>query len=304
MTLRDMQYFYTIVQEKNITKAAAALFVAQPALSQCVQKLEKELNVTLLIRTNNGVVPTAEGSCFFEFSHKMLLEQNIFEKELNDIQNAESGKIIIGFTGTQATYVLPYFLPKFEAEHPNIQIILEEATSNDIEQLLSKGTIDVGIIHPPVFNTELDYFELSRDHMVVVPRSTSSYKDYIYQKKGSEFPYIDIEFLRNEPIAVTQPWQRSRIITEQIFTNAGFPPVYRQVSRNISTMDALAQINYATALIPQKQLSFPLQKRGFYLLDEAYDVPYSFYVAVKQGTYLSKATLKLLAFLKNVRNTF
>lgn len=304
MTLKDMQYFYTIVQEKNITKAASTLYIAQPALSQCVQKLEKELNTTLLTRTSSGVSVTAEGKCFFEFVERILLEQKNFQKELIDVQNAEGGEITLGFTGTQATYVLPYFLPAFESRHPNIRILLEEATSNDIEQRLSKGTIDIGIIHPPVLNPDLDYFELSRDHMVVVPRRTSGYEAYVRTHKNQAHPYIDIEFLRNEAIAVTQPWQRSRMITEQIFTNTGFAPRYRQVSRNISTMDALAQIDYATVLIPEKQLSPALQKKGYFLLEEPYDVPFSFYVAVKRDGYTSKATLRLLDFLRGICHTF
>lgn len=304
MTLRDMQYFCAIVQAKNITRAAAALFIAQPALSQCVQKLERELGTTLLLRTASGVALTAEGKCFYEFSRGTLQEQKIFQKKLDDVRNAEGGEITIGFTGTQATFVLPYFLPAFEADHPGIQICLEEATSNDIEKHLSRGTIDVGIIHPPILNAELECFELSRDQMVVIPRTTSSYADYIYRKNGDPISYIQAEFLKNEPIAVTQPWQRSRMITEQIFAKAGIAPKYRQVSRNISTMDALAQIDYATALIPEKQLSPALRKKGYFLLEEAQSTPFSFYVAIKKDTYVSKAAITLLNFLKDIRNTF
>ena len=94
------------------------------------------------------------------------------------------------------------------------------------------------------------------------------------------------------------------MITEQIITNAGFAPRYRQVSRNISTMDALAQIDYATVLIPEKQLSPALQKKGYFLLEEPYDVPFSFYVAVKRDGYTSKATLRLLDFLRGICHTF
>lgn len=304
MTLKDMQYFCCIIEKQNITKAAIELFIAQPALSQCVQKLEKELSVTLLMRTKTGVIPTEEGNCFYDFARKTLQEQKNFQKEMIDIQNAERGEIVLGFTGTQATYVLPYFLPKFKKKHPNIHIILEEATSNEIEQRLSSGTIDVGIIHPPILNIDLEYFEISRDQMIVVPRSISDYQKYTYYKENLNRPYIDIEFLRNEPIAITQSWQRSHMIIEQIFAKAGFAPQIRQISRNISTMDALAQVDYATALLPEKQLSTALKGRGYYFLEEAYSVPYSFYVATKKEAYLSKATLKLLDFLKSISHTF
>ncbi len=304
MTLKDIFYFHTIIVEKSITKAAAALFIAQPALSQCVQKLEKELDTTLLIRTGTGILPTEEGQCFFEFTTRILNEEKTFKKRLADVQIAEGGEIILGFTGTQATYVLPYFLPAFSKLHPNIHIILEEENSDNIEQSLSKGKIDVGIIHPPVMTPSLDYFELSEDRMVVAPRQTSNFNSYIYYKPHEPIPYISIEFLRNEPIAVTQPWQRSRMAIEQIFSKAGFSPTINQVSRNISTMDALAQVNYSTALIPEKQMSSALKNRGYYLLEEEYSVPFSFQVATSKDMYHSKATLKLLDYLKSIRHTF
>ena len=105
---------------------------------------------------------------------------------------------------------------------------------------------------------------------------------------------FDIEFLRNEAIAVTQPWQRSRMITEQIFTNAGFARATGRFCRNISTMDALAQIDYATVLIPGKAaLSCLAKRRDVVDLEEPYDVPFSFYVAVERDGYTSKATLRL-----------
>ncbi len=64
MTLKDMHYISLIAEEKSITKAAARLFVAQPALSQCVQKVERELGIPVFIRTASGVTLTAEGQRF------------------------------------------------------------------------------------------------------------------------------------------------------------------------------------------------------------------------------------------------
>ena len=60
MTIRDMLYLTTIGEEKSITKAANKLFVAQPALSQCLQKIEKELGTEIFVRTSSGVRPTVD----------------------------------------------------------------------------------------------------------------------------------------------------------------------------------------------------------------------------------------------------
>lgn len=304
MTLRDMTYIITIAEEKSITKAAAKLFVAQPALSQCVQKVEKELGAPVFVRTSSGVTPTAEGQCYLDFARRTLEEQKNFEKRMLDLKNADRGEIHLGFTGTQATYVLPYFLPKFKERYPAIDIVLVEATSDEIEQKLVKGEIDIGILHPPIIHKSLNFFELSRDELVIVPRSNSRFQPFIYYRDGETQPYLDMEFLRNEPLVLTRSWQRSRMVSEQIFQKAGINPVIKQISRNLSTLDALAQVDYATAMIPSKQVSAELARRGYYKIDPMYSVPYLFCVATLKNTYLSLATRKLLEVLEEIKGTF
>ena len=303
MTLRDMMYMTVIAEEKSITKASAKLYVAQPALSQCVQKVEKELGNAVFVRNSNGVVLTAEGECFIEFAKKTLREQKKFEKKIIDLKNADSGKVHLGFTGTQATYVLPYVLPPFKERYPAIEIVLVEAASDEIEDKLVRDEIEVGILHPPIHG-ELDAFEISRDDLVIVPRSNSRFQPYIYYREDDTEPYLNIDFLRDEPLVLTNPNQRSRMICEQIFKKANLKPHIRQVTKSINTVDALAQVNYATALIPSKQVSEKLKRRGCYKIDPEYNVPYSFYAATRKDAYLSTAARKLLEFLDEIKETF
>lgn len=304
MTLRDIHCVWTIAEEHSITKAAAKLFIAQPALSQCVQKVERELGVPLFIRNSAGVSPTAEGQCFLQFARKVLLEERNFQTQLEDLNRVDAGEINLGITGTQATYVLPNFLPKFKTRYPNIKINLIEAQSDKIEDEMLAGNVEVGILHPPFTKDNLDYFDISEDHMVIVPRSNSRFQQHIYYKEGGHVPYLDIEFLKDEPILVTQPWQRSRKIVDMILTNAGIIPQIHQVARSISTLDALVQVDYATAILPEKQMSDMARRRPHFRIDERYDVPYSFSVATMKGSYQSKATEKLIELLKQIAHTF
>lgn len=304
MTLKDMEYLITIAEEKSITKAASRLFVAQPALSQCVQKVEKELGTPVFLRTSIGVAPTAEGQCFLDFARTTLQEQKNMERRLIDLKNTDRGTVHVGFTGTQATYVLPYFLPQFKERYPDVEIVLVEAASDEIENKLVKGEVDVGIVHPPVIHENLDCFEISHDEMVIIPRSTSRFQPFIYYRDGEKEPYLDMEFLRNEPLVLTRSWQRSRMVCEQIFQRAGIVPAIKQISRSLSTLDALAQVDYATTLIPRKQISPETYRHGFYRIDPLYSVPYAFYAATLKGTYLSRAARKLLDMLHEIEGSF
>lgn len=304
MTLRDIAYITAIEEEKSITKAAAKLFVAQPALSQCLQRVEKELGSELFVRTTNGVQLTVEGKCFLKFAETTLLAQQNMQKEMKDIQNAEGGEILLGLTGTQATYVLPYFLPRFKQMYPNIEITLVEDSSSLIEEKLANGAIDIGIVHFPIMHENLEYFELSHDDMVIVPRSCSHFQKHIYYQSGDDRPYLNIDFLQEEYLVLTPQNQRSRMVCDQIFAKAGIIPHIKQTSRNLCTLDALAQVDYASTLIPSKQISDALRRRGVYYIDPSYNVPYSFCVVTLKDRYISKATQRLLCLLKELRETF
>ncbi len=253
MTLKDMHYISLIAEEKSITKAAARLFVAQPALSQCVQKVERELGIPVFIRTASGVTLTAEGQRFLEFVYRTLHEEQQMKKEIEDIRHAQRGVVKLGFTGAQVS--LYFTFSRFKECCPLIDIVLEEAPSDKIEEMLVSGAIDAAILHPPVLSSGLECFELIHDKMVVVPRSNSDYRSFIVRKPGEDKPYLDIHFLEKEPVALTQARQRSRMATEQIFAKAGIIPQVRQVSRNLSTLDALAQVDYATVILPERQIS-------------------------------------------------
>lgn len=302
MTIKDLEYFSAIAECGSITRAAAALFIAQPALSQCLQKLEKETGLQLFVRESRGVTLTSQGECFLLFARNVLREQEDMKQRMQDVENGEKGQIRLGFTGSQAAYVLPHFLPEFQSSHPGVSIALVEATSDEIEGKLLRREVDLGILHLPVLSQGLDWFELSRDEMVVVPRSTAAPEAFVRRKNGQV--YLDAEFLRTEPLILTPPEQRSRMVCDQIFANAGLVPQIKQTSRNLSTLDALAQVDYATTLMPEKQLSAPLRQRGYYPLDPAVSVPYTFVVATLKGSYLPIAVQSLQKSLLEKQYTF
>ncbi|MBQ8852529.1 MAG: LysR family transcriptional regulator [Oscillibacter sp.] len=302
MTIKDLEYFAAIARHRSITRASAALFIAQPALSQCLQKLEKETGLQLFVRESRGVILTSQGECFLRFAQNVLREQQDMKQRMQDVENGERGQIRLGFTGTQATYVLPHILPEFQAAHPGVSILLVEASSDEIETKLLDHEVDIGILHLPVLREALDWFELSRDKMVVVPRSDCKAEEWTVERDGRI--YLQAEFLRTEPLILTPPEQRSRMVCDQIFAKAGLVPQIKQVSRNLSTLDALAQVDYASTIMPEKQLSPALRALGYYDLEPEIAVPYTFVVATARDSYLPIAVRTLQTALMKKQYQF
>lgn len=311
MTIKDLEYLAAIEEEKSITAAARRLYVAQPALSQCVQKVEKEYKIQLFVRTAGGVRLTEEGVCFMEKARCILREHEELTKRLSDMKGMESGCVRLGIPRTQSEYVLPYFLPEFKKRCPKIQIEIIEASSEELEKLIAEGMVDVGILHPPIMNRRLDSFELSSDRFVILPRSDSAYRNYVYRKEGEAHPYMNLDFFKEEPLALTPESQRSRMLCDQMLTAAGVQPKLSQISRNLSTLEALARVDYASTILPEKQIKLKeeLKQRegmdyGYYRIDETYHIPYLFVVSVAKVGYLSKAAEAFLVLAKELKDTF
>lgn len=305
MTFNDLHYISVIASEKSITKAADKLYMSQPALSQYLKKVEKELGIWIFERTPAGVLPTEEGLLFLAFVKKALQDERELQKQLQNLRDGDTsvGTVYLGFTGTQATYVLPYILPDFHLKYPKIEIVLVEGTSDEIEKEILQHTVDIGILHPPLKESGLDCFELSRDDMVVVPRVNSSYQQYVYWGEDQK-PYINMEYLRDEPLVLTHPDMRSRMVCDSIFKNAGFTPTIKLISKRLDTLNALAKVGFSSTIMPLKQLSPELREQDYYFIDPKYNVPYSFVVAVRKNAYVSKPVQKLIDELRLKQYTF
>ncbi len=96
MNQRDCELVLTIAQEGNISRAAAKLYMSQPALSLFLTRLESQLETKLFVRSANGLRPTYAGECYIRTAEKILKLCNDFQTELCSINTLHKGKIQVG----------------------------------------------------------------------------------------------------------------------------------------------------------------------------------------------------------------
>lgn len=301
MTLQDILYVAEIAESGSITKAATKLFVAQPALSHCLQKVENEIGHTIFTRAASGVTLTEAGKCFIEFAHETLQANEAMKLRLIDLSNTVSGSVRIGFTGLLMHDLLPRFFSEYRKRYPDVEVFLTQGRSEDIENEIIKGNLDIAILHPPITSSKVDSIIFDYDEMVVVPRSTSNYQEYLYGRTKDDCTYIDLSFFKIEPVVLSVPINRSRMACDRIFQNARISPLIAQTTDYLSACAALAEIDYATTILPKKQLSQNLKKKGFYYIDPTYSPEYPFYIVVSNTTYRNKATQRLIDLLLSIR---
>lgn len=182
--------FYYVGKLQSITQAAEELSVSQPAVSQAIRNLEKELDAVLFMRTAKGVRLTAEGRVLYGYVQKGYETILQGERKFRDMQELASGEICIGASDmTLRFYLLPY-LERFHEQFPKIKITVTNAPTPETLRYLKSGRIDFGVVSTPM--------EMTKDmHMIPVRTIEDIFvagRKFEYMK-GGKLSYKELEHM-------------------------------------------------------------------------------------------------------------
>ena len=165
-----LRYFVVATEEGNVTRAAERLGISQPALSQQLRRLERDLQAVLLERSKRGVTPTSAGQAFLPYARRVLRELREARVVMSEVEGLERGHLTIGTVQSVNINLMPRVVAEFGRRYPGVSINIRELASDRIEPQLNKGEFDVGIgflwEHQPDFVTEPLFKE---ELMLVVP---------------------------------------------------------------------------------------------------------------------------------------
>lgn len=145
MELRQLVYLDAVVRDGGFGRAAAALHVAQPAVSVQIRKLEAELGVTLLARTTRHVVPTHAGELFLARARTVLAELDAARADLARLTGAVIGRVRIGAIQALDPFDLAGALAAFHARHPDVELGLRSGGVRGLLDDLTHGRIDLAL---------------------------------------------------------------------------------------------------------------------------------------------------------------
>lgn len=141
--------FYVVANTGNISKAARALYISQPAISKSIQKLEDALGCQLFLRSSKGVRLTEEGTLLYEHVRSAFESLTTGEEKLRQFLDLGVGHLRIGVSSTLCKYVLLPYLQTFIHEHPHIRISISCRSTNETLQMIDAGQIDIGLVGKP-----------------------------------------------------------------------------------------------------------------------------------------------------------
>jgi DNA-binding transcriptional LysR family regulator len=141
--LRHLRYFVAVAEERNFTRAAERLHIAQPPLSRQIQQLEDVLGVQLFERNTRPLRLTDTGRFFYTHALQLLAQTSELEAMTRRVAKIER-KMSVGFVGSTLYGMLPRIIRRFRTEHPDIEMSLHEMSTMDQIKALKDGRIDVG----------------------------------------------------------------------------------------------------------------------------------------------------------------
>lgn len=144
--------FCKIVECKSFTRAAEALGYTQAAVSQMVRTLEKELSVTLFVRSRKEILLTGEGEALYPFVKKLVNSHNELFNRVAEITGLSSGEVRIGTFSSMSQRLLPGAMSDFGREYPGIRFVLSQGDNTTLPEQIRNGSIDFGFVYPEASN--------------------------------------------------------------------------------------------------------------------------------------------------------
>jgi DNA-binding transcriptional LysR family regulator len=240
--LRNLRYVLEVAKQQNVTKAAEMLHMTQPTLSKIIKNLEDELGVTLFDRSGKYVKPTDSGIAALQQFQTIIQAVDDLYVKLEDVTNLKTGTIKIGLPPVISSVFFPRIVANFQKHYPNIDFQIVEEGAKKIEQLITEGHIDLGVVVAPVDEACFEVMPFIRQSLALVVHKS-------HRLAGSEF--VSLRELRTEPFLVFPNGFAVRAHIIKACRREGFEP---RIVYESSQWDLLAEMvaeNLGITIMPE-----------------------------------------------------
>ena len=253
VNFQHLKYFLMVAEELNITRAAERLYISQQSLSNHIGNLERELDVKLFTRSPKLSL-TYAGGLLVDTATQILDLHSQYLSKVSDINKQYLGVLRVGISHTCGLALLPDILPKFRAEFPQVDFSLYEGNSNQLEDELSHGRVDLVICFQPINMEGVATVPLTDQQLVMVVPKT--FTDRLFGGQAEEVRKqfsqgADIRSFEQVPFVLIKRGNRTRSIVDQYFSRYFFKPQLILETENTVTTLAMAQAGVGITICPE-----------------------------------------------------
>lgn len=225
-----LQVFHTVATRLNFTRAAAELFITQPAVTRHIHELEQHFKVKLFDRNGTRIRLTPAGRRLLQHTEELFALYRNIEFNMGSFNQQHSGQLRLGGSMTAAPYIIPPILADFHRRYPEIRMTLVTGNTQQIEQALLDKEIDLGIVEGHSRNTAIRYTEFVKDEIVLVANPA-----HPLAKKQS----IKLEDLLQTPLLLREPGSGTLEVVTHALKKAGIKPAQLKMEMQLNSTEVI-----------------------------------------------------------------
>ncbi len=250
MDFKHYQYVLKVAELQNMTKAANELYVSQPALSHYIAKLEDELGAVLFNRNTTPLTLTPAGERYVETARMVLALNDRLRQDISDINEQKKGRVVLGISHARASFFLPYVLPEFQRQYPGIEVKTVEIRSDKIEEYVSKGKCDIGILPLPLSGAyALEQEIVCREELFLVSGEPLPQG---LREDGRAF--VNLEDCGNKPYLLLRKGHGIRSAVDVLFLEHGISPSHIFETTSNETAYRLSSVGMGISIVPESTI--------------------------------------------------
>ncbi len=266
LNFNQLRIFYHVAKHLNFTRAAADLFISQPAVTAQMRAFEEYCGFKVVKKLGRKNWLTDEGQTLFAYASEVFGIERDIEAVIEDMRELKRGVLRIGTTKAYARYFMPLMLSAFHGKFPNIKIELNEGSSHDMALSLLEFKNEVAVIAKTGDVAGLRYIPFSQEEMVLITAP-----DHPFTQKGA----IDIAMLAQVPFIMKDRGSGTRRLVDDLFKQNGCEPdILMEVSNSEfikelvhrgDGVSLLVRETVAAEIAEGKLAAIPLQNEELYL---------------------------------------
>lgn len=307
------EYVYEIYKTGSFSKAAKNLYISQPALSACINKLEKEMNCQLFDRSIHPIALTEVGQIYIETYEKMASLEQSFHNRLSEINDLKTGHLTVAGASFFSSYMLPSILKVYSEIYPSITIDIVESDSITLYDMALDKRIDLildaGEYDKDLFDSE---YIMTEQVILAVPASdllnTSlagyqfSYEDIAAMRHKGSDRYVPLSMFREMPFILLKKGHDMHARSLAICRQQGFIPKHAVYLNQLATAYNLARHDMGVVFTTDTliRLSPPANNLIYYIVEGESSVR-DIFLAYKKNTLITRS---MEAFIQTAREVF
>jgi DNA-binding transcriptional LysR family regulator len=237
--IRELQYFVAVAERLNVSSAAKAVNLSQPALSRQIQSLERKLGVALFERIGKRLTLTAEGGELLGSASELLDRAQDLANRAYGLEQGHTGTLRIAASPQTTAWLLSPVMAKFRKIHPNVSLLVSEGNNDELVELIAHGNVHLSIASLAVNNVLVGQRLFSAQLLAILPAG--------HPMTGAKS--LSIEDLSRDSMLVMRRGFLTRHLFEQVCAAHGVRPKILLESDSTHTLGALARDGHGVAIV-------------------------------------------------------